>query len=65
VAGLKKEIDKIDLNLPEEHAPGTVSGLKRFEDAIDALVCAWVGAQYLKGNALPYGDIAGAIWIPK
>lgn len=39
--------------------------LKRFEDAIDALICAWCGIRYLAGQAMAYGDEAAAIWVPE
>lgn len=39
--------------------------LKRYEDAIDALICAWVGTEYLDGNIERYGDEKAAIWVPK
>ncbi len=39
--------------------------LKNFEDALDAVVCAWIGVQILRGRAVAYGDHTGAIWIPK
>lgn len=39
--------------------------LKRFEDTLDALVCAWVGACYLEGRAECYGDADAAIWVPE
>jgi predicted RNase H-like nuclease len=42
----------------------SASGLKRYEDALDALVCAWVGAKYLLGEAVAYGDGTAAIWVP-
>lgn len=38
--------------------------LKAFEDALDAVVCAWVGVCVLDGTAKPYGDDTSAIWIP-
>ena len=38
--------------------------LKRYEDAIDALICCWVGTLYAKGNAKPLGDDTEAIWCP-
>lgn len=38
--------------------------LKAFEDALDAVVCAWVGICALEGRAVPYGDADSAIWIP-
>tara|TARA_B100002003_G_scaffold148670_1_gene137814 strand:+ start:724 stop:861 length:138 start_codon:yes stop_codon:yes gene_type:complete len=42
----------------------SLAGLKTYEDGIDALVCAWVGIEYLRGAATPYGDDDAAIWIP-
>ena len=41
-----------------------LSRLKRFEDALDALICAWVGTRYIAGAAVPYGDGTSAIWVP-
>jgi predicted RNase H-like nuclease len=38
--------------------------LKRYEDAIDALICCWVGTLYAEGNARPMGDDTTAIWCP-
>ena len=38
--------------------------LKQIEDAIDALICCWVGLRWLKGAAEPYGDVNSAIWVP-
>jgi hypothetical protein len=42
----------------------TLSSLRRFEDAIDALIWAWVGVGYPEGNARPGGDKTAAIWCP-
>ncbi len=41
--------------------------LKPYEDALDAVVCAWVGACYLNGTATAYpgDDPVAAIWIPE
>ena len=36
--------------------------LKRYEDAIDALICCWVGTLYAEVNARPLGDNTAAIW---
>lgn len=59
-------INRIDLPLPGkadlENYPS--ASLKRFEDSIDALVCAWVGIKYLEGDCTAYGDETAAIWIP-
>jgi len=63
---LSNTISKIELPMPDkadlENHPST--GLKRFEDAIDALVCGWVGIKYLEGDCTAYGDESAAIWIP-
>lgn len=42
----------------------TLSELKRYEDALDALVCAWVGVRYMQGTAIAHGDDTAAIWCP-
>jgi predicted RNase H-like nuclease len=51
-----------ELRTPE--VPATPGRLKPVEDQIDALVCAWVGVEYLRGRARAYGDSEAAIWIP-
>lgn len=38
--------------------------MKAFEDALDAVVCAWVGACALDGKARAFGDAQSAIWVP-
>lgn len=38
--------------------------LKGLEDALDAAVCAYVAAEYLRGNAVALGDDRAAIWVP-
>jgi predicted RNase H-like nuclease len=35
---------------------------KRYEDALDALVCAWIGTQYLEKRVCAYGDDFAAVW---
>jgi predicted RNase H-like nuclease len=61
---LEERIDGIALQLPEAAEVPSLSFLKRYEDAIDALVCAWVGMEYLEGRAVPFGDECSAIWVP-
>lgn len=65
LAALGKYITDIDLPLPSPSEGGTLSSLKRLEDAIDALICAWVGICYLNEAAEPFGDESAAIWVPK
>jgi predicted RNase H-like nuclease len=63
---LSPTISKIDLPLPDktELEKMANTSLKRFEDALDALVGGWVGIKYLEGDATAYGDESAAIWIP-
>lgn len=64
--GLVREIDGIPKDLlPPSKKVNHLTYLKRYEDALDALVCAWVGARYLAGCATPYGDYTAAIWVPQ
>ena len=37
---------------------------KGYEDALDAVVCAWVGAEFIKERCEGYGDKVSCIWIP-
>jgi hypothetical protein len=39
-------------------------GALRFEDVLDAIVCAWVAVCTLEGQEQPLGDEVSAIWIP-
>jgi predicted RNase H-like nuclease len=39
--------------------------MKAFEDALDAVICAWVGICVLEGRAVAFGDEDSAIWIPE
>lgn len=57
---------EIDLNHWETPFPPLqpLSGLKAFEDRIDALICGWVGFQVLQRKFLAYGDDSSAIWNP-
>ncbi|WP_243439968.1 DUF429 domain-containing protein [Fundidesulfovibrio soli] len=53
-----------------EFAPGVLpppdgTRLKAYEDMLDAAVCAWVGACYLDGAAVAYGDAGSAVWVPE
>jgi predicted RNase H-like nuclease len=56
---LARDIDGVELRVP---ARGPLAQLKRYEDALDAVVCAWVGIQYLEGKARAYGDATSAVW---
>jgi len=47
---------------PDPAARGWV--FKACEDALDAVVCAWVAVTALEGQAKPFGDADSAIWVP-
>ena len=64
LSALKDEIHDISIELPQATSAVSTLGLKRYEDSLDALVCAWVGSKYLEGDAVPYGDHTTAIWVP-
>ena len=59
IIGIREDCIPTDAYLQSRRA------LKRFEDTLDALVCAWVGACYFEGHAECYGDAAAAIWVPE
>ena len=62
---LQNALGDLGFALPVKADIPNLSTLKRYEDALDALVCAWVGLQHLHGNTAPYGDNDSAIWVPK
>lgn len=64
LTALRAVIGDIELKLPEPDDAVSIPRLKRYEDSLDALVCAWVGAKYLAGEAKPYDDQTAAIWVP-
>ena len=63
--GLSQELGNLPFELPSSKDVETLSYLKRYEDALDALVCAWVGQQHLLGRTRPYGDENSVIWVPE
>lgn len=62
---LRQHIDEIPEFLPAAEDVPSLSALKRYEDALDALVCGWVAIQVLRGRARAYGDGTAAIWVPE
>ncbi len=62
--GLEPHIDAMAIRLPCADDVKTLSALKPVEDALDALVCCWVGGAYLAGTAYPLGDETAAVWCP-
>ena len=57
VAGVAAALPSLEIN-----ASGTE--VKAYEDALDAIICAWVAICALEGRAKPFGDENSAIWIP-
>ncbi len=59
------QFGEFNLPLPPANSIQTLCSLKRYEDTLDALVCAWVGARYMQGAARALGDETAAIWCPQ
>ncbi|MBY5462091.1 DUF429 domain-containing protein [Rhizobium leguminosarum] len=61
---LDNQIHGIAEALPLPHITARGYEMKAFEDCLDAIVCAWVGACVLDGHATTFGDEVAAIWVP-
>jgi len=61
---LAEELGNFPFDLPSPSDVYNLNYLKRYEDALDALVCAWVGQQHLLGQTTAYGNHDSAIWVP-
>jgi len=64
IGTLARIFGPIPLRLPQAVEVPSLATLKRYEDAIDALLCAWVGICYLEGKAIAFGDETSSIWCP-
>ncbi|MCG5496004.1 DUF429 domain-containing protein [Ectothiorhodospira variabilis] len=62
---LGQVFEGMTLVLPTPDNVKSLAELKRYEDVLDALVCAWVGVEYLAGRTVPLGDEDAAIWCPR
>lgn len=65
VVHLEMHIAGVAAALPPPTSQAPKRTLKAFEDALDAVVCAWVGICALEGRAVPFGDENSAIWVPR
>jgi|SRR5579864_123683 len=65
LVALKLHIGSVPDYIPKDAEDHPLNYLKRFEDALDALVCAWVGIIFIEGKATPFGDEESAIWVPE
>jgi predicted RNase H-like nuclease len=63
-AGLGAELGGSPVRLPAASDVPTLSVLKRYEDTLDSVICAWVGLKFAQDAATPYGDETAAIWVP-
>lgn len=61
---LAAEFGPTGVDIPEPPTASTLTALKRYEDALDSLVCAWAGKCFLEGRARAFGDDHAAIWVP-
>lgn len=64
VALLEKEITGVAAALPKLATAASGIDVKAYEDALDAVICAWVAVCAVEGRAKPLGDENSAIWIP-
>jgi predicted RNase H-like nuclease len=55
----------LPVQMPTQASVQNLTSLKRYEDALDAIVCAWVGTQFLSGVTSALGDATAAIWVPQ
>jgi predicted RNase H-like nuclease len=62
---LEGEFPDLDLPWPDFSPSGSFAAIKPYEDTLDALITAWVGLKFLRGEAVPYGDDSAAIWVPE
>jgi predicted RNase H-like nuclease len=64
LAALRSEISVMRFELPDRSKLKFAADLKPYEDKLDALISAWVGACVLEGRAEPLGNDDCAIWVP-
>jgi predicted RNase H-like nuclease len=64
VALLQNEIAGVTAKLPQPDMNAKGVEVKAYEDALDAVICAWVAVCALEGRARAFGDDQSAIWIP-
>jgi predicted RNase H-like nuclease len=64
LAALGREIAILNLKPPLQSTLKFASELKAYEDQLDALIAAYVGACVLEGRAEPFGNDDSAIWVP-
>jgi len=61
---LERDIAGVRTALPILKIEPSRVEMKAYEDALDAVICAWIAVCALDGRAKPFGDKNSAIWIP-
>jgi predicted RNase H-like nuclease len=64
VAALERHVEGVEAGLPPLDKNASGLALKSYEDALDAVVCAWVGICVLEDRARAFGDEVSAVWVP-
>jgi predicted RNase H-like nuclease len=64
VGQLDRRIQGVAARLPLPAPDASGVALKAYEDALDAVVCGWIGTCVIEGRATALGDSDSAIWIP-
>jgi predicted RNase H-like nuclease len=59
---LELEVGPLGFEMPSNFS--SFASLKPFEDALDAVICCWIGARFAEGTAELFGDNDAAIWVP-
>lgn len=62
---LSTKFEGIEICVPEPDEVRNLSELKKYEDALDALVCCWVGVRHIVGETVALGDEDAAVWCPR
>ena len=62
---LREVYGPIGVEVPDGPSFSRLSHLKKYEDALDAVVSCWVGMLYANREAVPLGDESAAIWCPR
>jgi predicted RNase H-like nuclease len=64
LSALRGEISELRFEMPDRSTLKSATELKPYEDKLDALISAWVGACVREGRAEPLGNNDCAIWVP-
>lgn len=63
--GLARRLGEIPIPLPRASDALSLATLKRYEDALDGILAAWMGILYIEGRAAALGDDVSATWVPR